>query len=46
MKEDYTQVLRYIKENLAGVEVSRIVMDFEYGEWGAFYSVFPGVSIT
>ena len=31
---------------MASVEVSRIVMDFEYGEWGAFYSVFPGVSIT
>ena len=31
---------------MASVEVLRIVMDFEYGEWGAFYSVFPGVSIT
>ena len=40
-KEDYIQILQYIRTRLPGtVCLSRVVMDFEPAVWGAFCTVF------
>ena len=45
-KEDYIQILQYIRTRLpATVCLSRVVMDFEPAVWGAFRTVFSGITL-
>ena len=45
MKDNYINILEYLKRKLTRISVQCVVMDFEQAVWGAFRSVFPSINL-